>query len=163
MMKSENFLDLIRAAFPVEPLPADFFWVEGKIPLDSEIPQELKNRISGRPWVEVTLLDWRMTASSPEVSRRYLEPATFMYYVPSIIVGAFREIEFIYLALEAIIPENKNHIPRGKWWFEFSASASPDQRAAISAFLTHIRLTDWDTIGLANQYLLERAENIWPG
>ena len=103
-----------------------------------------------------------MIGASPVVARRYLDPATFMYYVPSLLVGAAEQIECIELALEAIVPDNKNHQPRGEWWSNFSGIASPRQRTALSAFLAHIRLTAWDPICAANQYLLERAENIWP-
>jgi hypothetical protein len=102
-----------------------------------------------------------MTGTSPALARRYLEPATFLYYVPSIILGVSREIDFIGFALEAIIPDNKEHVPRGKWWSEFSRIASPHQRTALSEFLVHVRLAFWDTVGPANQYLLERAENVW--
>ena len=161
MTESPEFLDLIRTAFPAAPVPVQFFWTDGKDPLDRDIPCELKNRIAGRPWTEITLTDWRMTGTSPVVGRRYLEPATFMYYVPSIIVAAYQQIEFIEDALEAIIPDNKHHVPRGKWWFEFSGIASPPQRAALSAFLAHIRLVSWDGIGSANQYLLEHAQSTW--
>jgi hypothetical protein len=161
MTDSAKFLDLIRTAFPTAPVPTQFFWTEGKDPLDCDIPQELRNRIAGRPWTEVTLMDWRMTGTSPVVGRRYLEPATFMYYVPSIIVGTSLQIEFIDYALEGIIPYNKYHVPRGKWWSEFSGIASPHQRTALSAFLSHVRLMFWDRIGPANQYLLEHAESVW--
>jgi hypothetical protein len=161
MTESTEFLDLIRAAFPAAPVPAQFFWIEGKDSLDYDIPQELRNRIAGRPWTEVALIDWRMTGVGPCVARRYLEPATFMYYVPSIIVGTSQEIEFVELALEGIIPHNNHHVPRGKWWSEFSGIASLEQRAALLAFLAHVRLVAWDKIGDANQYLLERAEAVW--
>jgi hypothetical protein len=163
MTESESLSDLIGTAFPVEPLPTQFFSTEGKESLDCDIPQELRNRISGRPWTEVTLMAWTMTGSSPVVARRYLEPATFMYYVPSIVVGVLQEMDFIELALEGIIPDNKNHVPRGNWWFEFSGNASPRQRAALATFLLHIRFKFWDTIGPVNQYFLEHAENIWSG
>jgi hypothetical protein len=156
------FLDLVKTSFPVEPLPSNFFRPEGIASLDLDIPQELRNRISGRPWTNLTLLDWRMIGASPIVARRYLEPATFMYYVPSLLVGASQEIEFIQFALEAIIPDNEIHVPRGEWWFEFSGIATPPQRAALAAFLAHVRRTSWDTIGSQNQYLLERSETVWP-
>jgi hypothetical protein len=161
MTESAEFLDLIKAAFPAEPVPAQFFWKEGKDSLDLDIPQELRNRILGRPWTEVTLMDWRMTGTSPVVARRYLEPATFMYYVPSIIVGVSQDIGFVELALEGIIPDNKYHVPRGQWWSEFSGIASLDQRTALSAFLSHVRLMSWDKIGPASQYFLEHAESVW--
>ena len=161
MIRHANFLDLIGTAFPEAPIPTQFFWTEGKEALDRDIPQELENRIAGRPWTKLTLMDWRMTGTSPVVARRYMAPATFMYYVPSIVVGASQEIEHIELALEGIIPDNKNHVPRGNWWFEFSGIASPHQRAALSAFLGHVRSNYWNAIGPANQHLLEYAKGVW--
>jgi hypothetical protein len=161
MIENEKLLDLIGTAFPVEPQPISFFWAAGEHALDRDIPQELKNRIAGRRWNEITLMDWRMIGTSPVVARSYLEPAIFIYYVPSIIVGTSHQIEFMDFALEAIIPDNKHHVPRGKWWSEFAGIASPGQRLALSAFLSHVRLMFWDRIGPANQSLLEHAENIW--
>jgi hypothetical protein len=163
MIENNKLLDLIGTTFPVEPRPINFFWAEGKHSLEYDLPQELGNRIAGRPWTEVTLLDWRMIGTSPVVARSYLEPAAFMYYVPSIIVGTSRQIEFIDFALEAIIPDNKHHRPRGRWWSEFAGIASSRQRLALSAFLSHVRLMFWDRIGPTSQSLLERAENVWPG
>ena len=104
MTDGVEFLRAIEMAFPVEPLPNRFFWASGEVSLGYDIPQELENRISGRRWTDVTLMDWRMTGASPAVSRSYLEPTTFMYYLPSIIVGGFREPEFIEFALGAMIP-----------------------------------------------------------
>ena len=161
IVDSADVLNLVRSAFPIEPVPVQFFWTKGKDALDHDIPQELKNRIAGRLWADVSLMDWRMTGVSPVVSRHYFEPETFMYYVPSLIVGTSHEIEFIYLALEGIIPNNKHHVPRGEWWSEFSGIASPRQRTALSAFLSHVRSVFWDRIGLANQHLLEHAERVW--
>jgi hypothetical protein len=163
MIESEKMLDLVVAAFPADPLPTRFFWVEGRVPLNDDFAEELRNKILGRPWTEITLEDWFNTGAAVVVNRAYIEPATFMYYVPSFIVGASHDIKSLYVALEAILPFNKNHVPRGKWWFEFSDMASPRQRQAIFAFLAHIRLNFWDTIGLDDQCLLERAEDIWSG
>jgi hypothetical protein len=163
MSESKKLLDLIETAFPVQPRPTAFFSAEGIDAINHDIPQELSKRIAGRPWTEVTLMDWRMIGVSPVISRRYLEPASFMYYVPSILLGVFWQIDFVEFALEGIIPHNKHHSPRGKWWSEFSSCASSRQRLALSAFLSHVRLMFWDRIGPANQSLLERAENIWLG
>ncbi|UGA46617.1 hypothetical protein HU230_0011485 [Bradyrhizobium quebecense] len=163
MTDGVEFLRAIEMAFPVEPLPNRFFWASGEVSLGYDIPQELENRISGRRWTDVTLMDWRMTGASPAVSRSYLEPTTFMYYLPSIIVGGFREPEFIEFALGAMIPHNKSHVPRGPWWSEFSAGASSPQRAALSTFLASVRHSLWDEVGSANQHLLEYAEKVWSG
>jgi hypothetical protein len=163
MIENDKLLDLIETAFPVQPQPTAFFSADGIEALNHDVPQELSRRMAGRPWTEVTLMDWRMIGTSPVIARRYLEPASFMYYVPSIIFGTSQQIEFIDFALEGIIPHNKHNSPRGKWWSEFSGCASPHQRLALSSFLSHLRLMFWDRIGPANQSLLERAENIWPG
>jgi hypothetical protein len=163
MIENKKLLDLIETAFPLQPRPIAFFSAEGIDALNHDIPQELGKRIAGRPWTEVTLMDWRMIGVSPVIARHYVAPASFMYYVPSILMAAFWQIDFIDFALEGIIPHNKYHSPRGKWWSEFSSSASAHQRLALSAFLSHVRLMFWDRIGPANQDLLEHAENIWPG
>ena len=161
MNADEEFQNLFMAAFPAEPRPIKFFLETNEDWSDLDIPQELERRIAGRLWTQVTLMDWRMTGTAPVVARRYLVPATFLYYVPSIIVGTYRELEFIEFALEGIIPDNKYHVPRGNWWFEFAEAVSPPQKVALSVFLSYIREAFWDRIGPANQSLLEHAEKIW--
>jgi hypothetical protein len=163
MIEGGEMLDLVVAAFPVDPLPDRFFWVEGRVPLNDDFAQELSDKILGRRWTELTIEDWFKTGVSVAINRSYIQPATFMYYVPCFIAGASQDIRSLDLALEAILPFNRNHVPRGKWWFEFSESASPRQREAIRAFLAHIRLTFWDTIGLEYQIPLERADDVWSG
>jgi hypothetical protein len=163
MNQNEELSKLITAAFPVEPRPTRFFSAEGMKFIELDIPQELRTRIAGRPWTEVTLMDWRMTGTSPVVARSYLEPATFMYYVPSILSGTIQQPEFIDYALEGIIPNNRTHVPRGTWWLELSKEASPNQRAALVAFLAYVRFAFWDKIGSANRNLLEHGETIWSG
>jgi hypothetical protein len=163
MIERGKMLDLVAAAFPVDPLPDRFFWIEGGVPLNDDFAEELTNKISGRPWTEITPEDWFNTGVSVSVNRSYIQPAAFMYYVPCFIVGASYDIKSLDMALDAITPFNRWHVPRGKWWFAFSESASPRQREAIRAFLAHIRLMFWDTIGIEYQDLLEIAENIWSG
>jgi hypothetical protein len=146
----------------MEPRPTRFFWPDAKGSLEDDIALELKNRISGRRWNEVTLMDWRMIGLPPAASRLYLEPAAFVYYLPSIILGVlYPEIDFVEYALEAIIPYNQSHVPRGRWWFDFVSLVSPNQRRTLAAFLEYIRLTAWDSIGEANQHFLEVAEGFW--
>jgi hypothetical protein len=161
MTQNQKFLSLIDLAFPLEPKPDAFFSEEGKNSCGYDIPRELEKRLFDRYWTEITLMDWRMIGAAPVVARRYFEPAAFMYYLPSLIVGVSQEIEFVDFALEGMIPDNKYHVPRGKWWFEFSNIASSYQQEALVTFLSYIRLVFWDRIGSANQYLLERAESIW--
>ena len=72
------------------------------------------------------------------------------------------DIEWIEVALDGIVPYNKERRPRGKWWAAFLEGASIRQRTALSAFLEYIRIFHWDSIGIANQVLLSEAEVIWP-
>jgi hypothetical protein len=160
MIEDRKMLDLVVAAFPVDPLPDRFFWIEGRVPLNDDFAQELSDKILGRRWTELTIEDWFKTGADVVVNRSYIEPATFMYYVPCFIVGASQDM---CTALDAILPHNNNRVPRGKWWFAFSESASARQREAICAFVAHTRRMFWDKIGLEGQYLLERAENVWFG
>jgi hypothetical protein len=157
----EDCMRLVAASFPVKPMPDRFFWSSTEGTEKGDIPEELWNRIGNRQWTEVTLLDWRMTGAQPCNSRTYLEPRTFLYYLPSLLVGSLPDPEFIDWALEAMLPNNQNRIPRGKWWNEFAHAVSLNQRKALSAYASHIRLTIWDRIGLANQALVDAAEIVW--
>ena len=124
---TENLRKQFLEAFSLEPLPVQFFWTRAARPLDGDIPSELNRRIKGRPWTDVSLQDWRMIGCSPSISRHYLEPATFMYYVPSLVFGSLEQIEFIDFVLEGVMPSNKEHISResGGWNFtELSRQAS---------------------------------------
>jgi hypothetical protein len=160
MTEEQKLLELFTEAFPIEPLPAQF-WFEGKVPPDDEFTQELRNRLPGRRWTDVALMDWRLIGVPVWVSRLYLEPKAFRYYLPSIIVGVCTEMAFLEIALESIIPGNQKKIPRGRWWAEFSLSFSSDQRKALTTFLADLRLRSWDAIGPSNQASLEMAEEIW--
>jgi hypothetical protein len=147
-MRENGALPKIFAeAFPLEPLPDHFFWAEAKGSLEGDIPSELKNRVLGRRWSEVTLMDWRMVGVSPAVSSQYLEPSTFAYYLPSIVLGVY--------------PRNQSHVPRGKWWAEFVDAISRRQRKALATFLEDLRLNSWEAVGAANQHFLEVAESFW--
>jgi hypothetical protein len=161
MTASEQFLKLIDASFPIEPLPTRFFWAEGENSPHGDIPEELMNRIAHRRWTDVTIQDWAMIGAPPSITRGYLEPATFLYYLPSLIVGVFRETEYMDFAVEAIIPSGRDRRPRGKWWSEFSKSVSLNQRVTLSAFLANVRLMFWESIGPATQQQVYDAEAIW--
>ena len=102
-----------------------------------------------------------MIGAPPAIARFYIEPSTFLYYLPSLLTGVFHNIEYIDFALESILPYNKMHLPRGKWWDEFSQTVSPAQRAAFFAFLWRGRVTLWDKIGHVDQSLVQDAERIW--
>ncbi|RZN12195.1 hypothetical protein CWO90_45950 [Bradyrhizobium sp. Leo121] len=64
-MVAAELSELIHNAFPVKPVP-EKFWIDGNQPLIGDIPEDLARRIAHRPWVDVTIFDWRMTGGSRE-------------------------------------------------------------------------------------------------
>jgi hypothetical protein len=152
-----EFAQLVYANFPTDPVPHEFFWSEGKLFVRDDISQEFRERFAGRRWPEITLMDWRMTGTRPTIAHRYLKPSTFRYYLPSLLLGVFDDLDFLDWALEAILPFNKWHVPRGKWWADFDAAMSESQRATLRSFLTIIN----PPAGSVDQHLLSTAKAIW--
>lgn len=148
----------IRAAFPEHPIPKNFFGsTEG---LEYDLPQELARRIAGRAWTSLSLTDWRMVGATPAAYRAYLVPKTFAYYVPTFLVGVISEPEFLDLALEAILPSNREHRPRGAWWFSFADAFTDPQRTAMTAFLTCLKEADC-TFDQVDEELFNAALTVW--
>ncbi|MGA7807365.1 hypothetical protein [Bradyrhizobium sp.] len=84
-------------------------------------------------------------------SRKLFETATFMYYVPSIIVGMLRQIEFIDFALEAF-PTIDVMCRAVNGGIEFSRIASPRQRAALVAPYHRRAVNSWVSQGRPGEY-----------
>ncbi len=159
MTSIEVFSGRMKRAFPVEPVPQRFFTATHQFVPNDEFDKGLMQRIFGRAWTEVTLLDWRMIAS-PWVVRDRLEPKTYLYYLPSLLLGGLAETEFLNWALEAIVPNNKNWVPRGVWWHEFAAFVSADQKQILTDFLCLVREEHRDEIH-ANDDLVRAGKAIW--
>ncbi|MBI1199986.1 MAG: hypothetical protein GC203_19180 [Phenylobacterium sp.] len=140
-------------------MPKAFFRITSG--LDQDMPSELANRIQGKPWPSVSLMDWQMVGSGPASWREYLWPKTFAYYVPSVLVGALAKPTFPDLALEAILPFNRQHRPRGDWWFSFAGSFSDVQKKAIRGFLISLRAISPKDLDLQDDELVSAAEMIW--
>jgi hypothetical protein len=154
----ETIEAIIRAAFPEHPVPKVFFGsAEG---LEYDLPQELASRIEGRAWTFLSFLDWRLVGATPAAYREYVVPKTFAYYVPSFLVGVISQPEFRHLALEAILPSNREHRPRGEWWSSFAAAFTNPQRAAMKAFLASQKEAAC-TSDMVDKQLVVAAENVW--
>jgi hypothetical protein len=148
----------IRTAFPDQPVPKEFFRDSAR--RDEEFQLELANRVQNRPWTAVTLTDWRMVGSTPATWREYMLPETFAYYMPSILIGVLAEPPFFDFALEAMLPFNRWHQPRGEWWFSFARAFTDRQRGAMKDFLAHLRASN-PPLDLRNEELVEAAETVW--
>jgi hypothetical protein len=138
MNTNEQFSNLLHATFPTRPMPARFFWKEN-VPDDGfEFCGDLLKWLAQREWTEIKMSDWTMIGHF-NISRQHLEPATFLYYLPSLLLGVIEEPGYLYWALEAIIPLGRDRRPKGRWWGELLETISPDQSATIRAFLAHVR------------------------
>lgn len=157
MTSIDELSDILQRAFPVEPLPHRFF--RGEPPQD-EFSDALRVRLQGRRWTEVSMLDWRMVAATP-VARDYMEPSAYRYYLPSLMLGGLEDLQFLDWALEAILPGNQHHVPRGTWWSAFVAAMSRDHRRALQAFLGLLRSRHWDEMGLDGREMTAKAEALW--
>ena len=139
MTTNEQFSKLLHAAFPAQPMPARFFWKECEHDADDEFRRDLLERLARRQWTEVKMSDWAMIGDGISFSRERLEPATFLYYLPSLLLNVTEQPEYLEWALQAIIPLGRDRKPRRKWWIELLETISPDQCAALRAFLAYVR------------------------
>jgi hypothetical protein len=58
--------------------------------------------LAQREWTEIKMTDWKMIGHI-NISREHLDPATFLYYLPSLLLGVIEEPGYLYWALEAIM------------------------------------------------------------
>jgi hypothetical protein len=138
MSTNEQFSKLLLATFPPEPMPARFFWKEGTHNADDEFCGDLLQWLGKRQWTEIKMSDWAMIGHISIVRER-LEPATFLYYLPSLLLGATQDPGYLDWALEALMPSGRDRRPKSKWWGELLETISSDQIGALRAFLSHVR------------------------
>jgi len=138
MTKNEHFLKLLLATFPPQAMPTQFFWREDRHDDSYEFRRDLREWLERRRWTEIKMRDWAM-AGHISIHRELLEPATFLYYLPSLLLAATEDPGYLAWALEAIIPSGRDRKPKSKWWGELLETISPDQCAALQAFLAYVR------------------------
>lgn len=162
MGPSEQLLKLLLATFPPQPLPTRFFWEYSGSDNSDEFSHDLLQWFAQRPWTEIKIRDWAMTGHVG-VSRELLEPAAFLYYLPSLLFGAAQEPEYLDWALEAI-PSGRDRQPKGKWWGQLLKTITPDQIDALHYFLAHIQInfsrSEPFAIGV-DEALASEAEQFW--
>jgi hypothetical protein len=138
MIEKEDFVELLLAAFPPQLMPAEFFWKEDRHDNSYEFRRDLLEWLAGRQWTEIKMHDWTMVGRV-SMTRELLEPATFLYYLPSLLLSVVLDVGYLDWALEAIIPSGRDRRPKSKWWDELLETISADQSAAIRAFLRYVR------------------------
>lgn len=138
MATKEHFLKLLEAAFPPQPMPARFFWKEVPPGINDEFHRDLLEWLAGRQWTEIKMRNWTMMAHVG-IIRELLAPATFLYYLPSLLLAVSEDPSYLDDALAAIIPSGRDRRPKNQWWGELLETVSPEQAAAIRAFLAYVR------------------------
>jgi uncharacterized protein DUF6714 len=166
MNANEQLSNLLHATFPVQPMPTQFFWLKDVHDDSYEFRHDLLEWLGQRLWTEVKLSDWTLKRDIV-VSREHLEPVTFLYYLPSLLIGVMEQPEEIELALEAIIPPGRDRKPKRLWWRDLIETISLEQCKAIRAFVAHIRdhvlqSHKWRTFSItAAEALTSEAETFW--
>jgi hypothetical protein len=164
MTKKEDFLKLLLATFPPQPMPAQFFWKEDQHDNSYEFRRDLLEWVAGRQWTEIKMRDWAMVGHMSS-TRELLEPATFLYYLPSLLLSVTEDPGYLDWALEAIIPSGRDRRPKSKWWVELLETISPDQSATIRAFFAYVRSnllrSDEGPFVISAAALTAEAETFW--
>jgi len=165
MNANEQLSHLLHATFPAQPMPTQFFWRKDLHDDSYEFRRDLLEWLGQRPWTEIKMRNWAMMAE-PCLLREHLEPATFLYYLPSLFLGAIEDPGYVGRALEAIIPSGRDRKPKGLWWRELLETISLDQCAAIRAFIAHVRSnllrSDLGPFSITrDEALTSEAETFW--
>jgi hypothetical protein len=160
MTSQDRFISLAQASFPIRPVPTEFFWVDAKN-THLEIPQKAQRYLRDRSWPEVTVEDWTLILTTPAVARAYMDPKVYLYYLPSLLAGIFNNMGWIEYVIDGILPFNREHYPKGKWWKEFDGNVSPKQRRTIQEFIRIMHKDYLDLLGDDLRAYLFDASEVW--
>lgn len=145
----------IEKAFPKFPIPSDLLIFKDD---PCEFSIELITILHGKPWTAVDIDDWRTTVGISLV-KNYLTPLAFHYYLPSVLIGSIDKPSFLSYGLEALLPNNQKHIPKGEWWVEFRNCFNSNQKKIINKFL--LLAMDLCTEHSEDEALIDAAMYIW--
>jgi hypothetical protein len=163
-MAAAIFEATVQAAFPEMPVPEQVL-LDPKHSAQDDVAEEIAGRFEGRPWPALTMDDWGELGTSPAVARLWFTPAAFRYYLPSLLLGAANNTDYLRSALEAILPGNQRHERRrgDVWWAEFEAGMSPHQRSALAQFIHLGREDERDRGGpfAGNDPEADAADRFW--
>jgi hypothetical protein len=130
--------DRIKEVFPTNPLPVEFFRSDVAL-AQPDIPLELRQRLQGKRWTEVTFYDWQMLGAPIVSIISYMTPTAFKYYLPSLLTASIGHPELaVDMAVEALLPANNSRKPRGVWWREFYDNFDDQQKIVVREYLDHV-------------------------
>lgn len=159
MSNKINVVDLISKAFPVEPIPKEIFIGPPSMQGDrGDIGDSLAEELQGKSWNIVSLNNWLCTAY-PSVIMGMITPAAFHYYLPSLLIGTIEDFGYFDRGASALLPNNKLHVRKSAWWFEYESLFNPAQVKAVIAFLEYIE-TSANELD-ESKYLAKDAILLW--
>ncbi|CCE10201.1 hypothetical protein BRAS3843_410030 [Bradyrhizobium sp. STM 3843] len=156
---TEQLSELIKASFPVEPLPRSF-WFDAGEHRCGDIPEELAKRLEHRHWVDVTMRDWTMIGPAV-IAKAYLHPDAFRYYLPSLLVGVLSDIGYLDCVLECLLPAGRKRRTDRPEWLQFWDGLSETQRDTIRCYLKTVRSMCGEPAGPVVQHLFDEIEAVW--
>ena len=128
--RSAQVKSTIRAAFPIIPIPGSHSRDDGIA--NYEVDEDVQ-KFNGHMWTEISLDHW-IRSISPSAIRRATSSSFFKYYLPSLLVGVLHDSDYLYLALDALLPDNPRYEPRPDWK-EYRMSFDAQQADAVVSFL----------------------------
>jgi hypothetical protein len=135
--------------------------MKGNQPSVGDIPEGLAKRIEGRSWVEVTMLDWTMTGAQACITRAYIDPNAFRYYLPSLLLGGLNDFGYIDWPLECLLPAGPKRRTSGQWWRDFWTGFSEEQKEAVRTYLIGVQSMLRDSSHLSELHFIAEAQVIW--
>jgi hypothetical protein len=121
----------VRRAFPVTPKPRLTLLPDFR---SGDIYESILKRFDDKVWTEIRLDDWINTATVAALVHAF-SALSFHYYVPSLLIGAASNINYLDWGLHALLPQNKSHVPRGEWWLSYRRCFSEVQVRTARQFI----------------------------
>lgn len=149
-------IEAFEYAFPVQPVVKGEFRSYDHF---SDVHEDIEQRIFSRPWTKLSIEDWTCTGDVETIAA-LVTPDTFAYYLPSILQHSLRNTEYLDWGVRAIVPHNRDRIPKGDWWDGFLKRFDERRRRLIAEFLSACR-DHADDEGSELSHLLGVAEKIW--
>jgi hypothetical protein len=155
--KKIKVVELISKAFPVEPIPKEFF-SDSPSMRGGDIDDSLAEELQGKNWKLVLLNNWLYIAY-PSTIMGMITPTAFHYYLPSLLIGTIEDSGYFDWGASALLPFNKLHVRKGAWWFEYESLFNQAQIYAVIAFLEYIE-TSANELD-ESKYLAKDAILLW--
>jgi hypothetical protein len=107
------------------------------------------------------MLDWTMTGVQACITRAYIDPNAFRYYLPSLLLGGLSDFGYIDWPLECLLPAGRKRRTSEQWWRDFSAGFSKEQKDTVRTYLLGVQSMLRDSSHLSELHFIDEAQVIW--